>query len=669
MSGDSRLLMAFSRSWKSALLCSICALLASPAFARIQGSGFSVPDYWPNSERLRTIITGDTAATGPGDSYVITGFKLQTFPKTGATNVELTVAAPDCLFDQARGTGSSPGPIQIDSGDARLHIEGAGYLFHQIGTNLTLDISNHVRTVVHRETPGAASNSESPALQPIIITSDFFHYERLTSLITYTGHVHAGDDQTDLACDTMTVLRKESEEVRNIVGDGHVVITSKSTGGQATGDHAVYAAAGANGWTLRLSGNPRWQDGSGANARVLTGDLFIFDRPDPLHSTLRSEGNALLLMPRSALNQSGLFSGSQSGPAVPPTESPTDTNSPVRISADLLAFKLPPTNGPVQAVTAENHVVIFDPADSSRATADHADFSDVTGLLQLTGNPVWQAGERIARGDLLVFDRTNQSFAAFTNAFLRLPATALGQTNGAGAASPFSGPATNRFVEVTSGDYFFEGGLLTFHDHVHAEASEDGATRAWLDSSTLRVLAINHQLQSLEAQHDVHARVLPVTNASGIAVQRDLFCDLMDARFRTNSVLQDIVAGGGVHTLQTEFRPGAPVPVVTTLDSDTLKTLFLDESNTLDRVIADRNVFLTQATTTARGGRLVYTASNDVASLTDHPIVVTTNGTLNGDPLELDRRQNKFYAWGYVARIKVDTNRFGSAASASKGPR
>jgi lipopolysaccharide export system protein LptA len=656
---------ATRRCWGRALLCAAWCLAAFALRAQMSGTGFRIPDSWPppHQDRIRTLIAGDEATRLPNGTVAIKVFKLQTFRETGPTNAELMAAAPDCLYDLGQNTGSSPGPLQIDSGDAKLHIDGEGFLLHQFGTNLTLDISNRVHTVIRRENPAGASVSGG---QLITITSDHFHYDRQAGLITYTGSVHAVDDQNDMSCDTMTVLILPDGTIENITGDQKVVMVSKTTGGRATGGHAVYTSREGR-QVVRLTGNPRWQDSPDENVgKVLTGTVFTLDRPDALHSTLRSEGDAHLRMPRGSLNQSGLMFGSQPAQA---GSTPTDTNGFVEINSDNMAFQLPPTNGPVQAVAADGHVVILDPEANSRATADHADYSDITGLLQLTGNPVWQADQRVARGDVLSFDRDTQSFSARTNAFLRFPASALGQSVDATAGAQRSaGSRTNEFVEVTAKDYEYRGGLLTFHEDVHATALEGDVTRGVLDCGVLRVLSVSNQLQTLEAEQDVHARILPVTNADGKTVERDLKCDTVDVTMRTNGLVQEIAANGRVRTLQTETRPGKPLPVHLGLDSEALTVDFIETTNAVESILAETNVVVRQDETTAHGGRAVYTASNDMAEMTDHPIIVSTNGTLVGNRLTLDRSRNRFYAWDYTARINVGTNKFTAKVPGAKSP-
>jgi lipopolysaccharide transport protein LptA len=660
---------ATRRSWKYALLCTVCGLAAFALRAQMRGKGFSIPDFYPNG-RFRTLVAGDEFTRLPNGTVAITGFQLQTYRETGATNAELIAAAPDCAYDIDQKTGSSPGPLRIDSGDGNLHIDGVGYFFRQLGTNLTLDISNRVHTTVRRgyvTAPSAAGGQNTTEnSQLITITSDVFHYDRQAGLITYTGHVHAEDDQTDMSADTMTVLRSEDGTIENITGDQNVVLVSKTTGGRATGQHAVYTSSQGR-QTVTLTGNPRWQDSADENAgKVLTGTVFTLDRPDALHSTLRADGDAHLRMPRGSLSQSGLMFGSQ--PAQP-GNTPTGTNGFVQINSDTMTFQLPPTNGPVQAVVADGHVLILDPDANTRATATHADYSDLAGYLQLTGNPVWQADQRVARGDVLSFDRESQSFSARTNAFLRFPASALGQSvNASGGPSRSAGSTTNQFVEVTARDYEYRGGLLTFHDDVHAVAKDGDIPRGLLDCGVLRVLTVSNQLQTLEAERDVHARILPVTNADGGTVERDLKCDIVDVTMRTNSLVEEIVANGNVRTLQTETHPGKPLPKHLALDSEALTVNFMETTNAVERILAEKNVVVRQDEITAHGGRAIYTASNDMAEMTDHPVIVSTNGTLVADRLTLDQSRHKFYAWDYTARIKVETNKFTAKVPGAKSP-
>ncbi len=656
----------------------LCAAIALGSCARVHAqahlTGFSAPEHYPppHQDRLRTLTTGDEATVQPNGIILLKGFQLRTFSETGDTNAELIVSAPECAYDRNQNTGSSPGPLQIDSGDGKFHIDGEGFLTQKLGANLTLDISNKVHTIIHRDFLSSGTNTaaqapattnSNAATQTIDIRSERFSYNRVANLITYMGNVRADDNQMNLTCDLMTVQRGKDGTIENIVGDRNVVITDKATGGRATGDEAVYTANPGR-QTVQLTGNPRWEQcADEQNAVLLTGTIFIFDRSDPQHNILHSDGNAYLRLPHNSISQSGLSFGTPSAPA---TNSSSGTGGFVEIYSDSMAFQLPPTNGPIQSIISDGHVIILDAQRNSRATADHADYEDSTGVLQLTGHPVWQADQRLARGDLLLFNRTNQSFAAKTNAFLRFPAAALGSTLPlpADTNSPAGNP-TNRFIEVLAGDYEYLGGLLTFHEQVHAAALEGDTIRGILDSGALRVLInTNHnQLETIEASQKVYGRLLPITNTAGASLERDIHCETLDIWMRTNGLVREIAADQNVHATQTEIKPGAAKPSTVMLDSEVLNVTFLPDTNRVEKITAERNVVITDRGSTARGGVAVYTAVNDLAQMTGQPVIVFTNGTLTGDPLIFDRRRNKFYAKNYTTVINVGTNRLGAAAN------
>jgi len=109
-------------------------------------SDFSSAEYFdpPHQRQMKSRISGAEAHPQAGGLLVIKQLKLETFDVDGKT--EMVVEAPDCVYDTQNFTASSPGKLQVRTGDGRFFVEGEGFLWRQ--TNSFLTISNHVRSVI-----------------------------------------------------------------------------------------------------------------------------------------------------------------------------------------------------------------------------------------------------------------------------------------------------------------------------------------------------------------------------------------------------------------------------------------------------------------------------------------------------------------------------------------
>lgn len=82
------------------------------------------------------------------------------------------------------------------------------------------------------------------------------------------------------------------------------------------------------------------------------------------------------------------------------------------------------------------------------------------------------------------------------------------------------------------------------------------------------------------------------------------------------------------------------------------------EGGKIESIVADQNVIIDQGPSHATGARAIYKAETDVVELSGNPILITTNGTLRGDLIILDRRNNKLRATGHV-RMDIPQNAVG----------
>jgi len=134
------------------LIAGIAVLLAAVPSGRAQQNGvqhasnFTTTEYFspPHQQQIKSIMSGAEALPQPGGQLVIKQLRLETFGLDG--KLEVTIMAPECIYDTFKGVANSPGHLQVQTGDGKFRVEGDGFLWRQSDSFLT--ISNNVRTVV-----------------------------------------------------------------------------------------------------------------------------------------------------------------------------------------------------------------------------------------------------------------------------------------------------------------------------------------------------------------------------------------------------------------------------------------------------------------------------------------------------------------------------------------
>jgi len=113
-------------------------------------SDFASVEYFepPHQQQMKSRLSGAEAQPQAGGLLVIKQLQLETFKPDGKP--EITVTAPECVYDTFKRTASSPGHLQVRTGDGKIHVEGDGFLWRQNDSFLT--ISNHVRTLIENTT-------------------------------------------------------------------------------------------------------------------------------------------------------------------------------------------------------------------------------------------------------------------------------------------------------------------------------------------------------------------------------------------------------------------------------------------------------------------------------------------------------------------------------------
>ncbi len=110
---------------------------------------FTSIEYYPmpHQQQMKSRLSGAEAQPLPGGLLAIKQLKLETFGLNGTP--EIIVNAPECLYNQLDGTASSPGRLEVQTGDGKIRVQGEGFLWRQNDSFLT--ISNQVHTVIKME--------------------------------------------------------------------------------------------------------------------------------------------------------------------------------------------------------------------------------------------------------------------------------------------------------------------------------------------------------------------------------------------------------------------------------------------------------------------------------------------------------------------------------------
>ena len=616
------------KKFNSALLIflvSAVAFMATVALLRAQlpkgaaAKGFQYAWHDPKDRKPKAIFSGATARQVTGSQLRITEFGMKIL-RDGKTNaVELIAQAPGCLFDLSTAIASSAGPVKAYTATTNFYIEGVGFFCQQ--SNRLMIISNQVHTTINKgalnSKNGTAAVAASNATNRVEIFADYFRFHD-SNIVTYTGNVRVEDLQAELTCDLLNILLTTNNTIQQITADDHVVIVNKKDKSRATGEQAVYTANDGR-EIIELLGHPFWSDGE----REGTAEKFIFDRTNNL---FRAEQNAVFKVPRDKIGQLDLLAPG----AIPSTNA---VGKLVVISSDLMTFKMPPTNGPIQEMIAEKNVVILSESDESRATARRAVYQEATGLMELTGDPEWKIKGNEIKAEILVAGRTNQFFGARTNVYLKIPAVLFGKLASASGAGTNAPTFTNQIVEVFADDFAYVTNLAIFRENVRAKTEDANGSKTTLLCSFLDIsFGPSNQVQRVVANKNVFLRQILGPSASSRVLEKSIACDLMMLnRSPQTGLLEKIHAENKVIGEQIE-REKSGIRVQRIL-AEIVDVKFLAATNQIESIIAQNNVMAERILKTdvgeksaqARGERAAYSASEDVVELTGKPSITAEN--------------------------------------------
>jgi hypothetical protein len=103
----------------------------SPPFPRARAangpqhaSDFTSTEYYepPHQQQIKSILSGAEALPQPGGLLIIKQLKLETFNLDG--KLEVTIMAPECIYDTFKGVANSPGHLQVRTGDGKIPHRG-----------------------------------------------------------------------------------------------------------------------------------------------------------------------------------------------------------------------------------------------------------------------------------------------------------------------------------------------------------------------------------------------------------------------------------------------------------------------------------------------------------------------------------------------------------------
>lgn len=617
---------------------------------------FRLPDYYApispeqTNRVLRTLLSGGEAQQVSGSLVRITGLRIQSFREDG--RAELDVVAAQCFLDLTTREATSDSHLNVQSASGFFSIEGDGFLWKQ--SNAVLYISNRVVTTLNRTMladGAAATNAIAPppptakATGDVVwITSDQCEFNNASNVVTQTGHVVVDDPQMQLMSDLVQARFAPNRQLERVVAEGNVRILNKSDESVATSGSAVYLLDPLRD-VVTLKDNPQWRDRDGQQQVKAT--VFIYDRKA---RSLRGEGAAEMRIPRGALAQTWSF-GPVGTPAPTGASAAGQPSSPVQINADLLTILLPATNRPSRLAVAENHVVILSPSDKLRATGDKAIYDEAPGRMELTGGAEWVVEDRVVRADRLTVDRTNRVFKASGNASFRLPLSQFLRNQSAGVSTnrPVS---TNLFLDITAATIDYTSNTVVFREEVHTRFFEGVALRGLVKCQTLTA-HLAERLDSFLAEKRVVAEHYPAPTGNGRVITNLLSCETLAAKVSASGAVVALVASENIQAAQIEARTNKARPTVTELTCEILTAVLVQQQGTVDKLHAERHVFITQEDRKARGDDAVYTAQANRIELTGQPFAEFAEGTVsNADVLIWDRTTGTFRGRGSKYRIE-----------------
>jgi lipopolysaccharide transport protein LptA len=125
----------------------------------------------------------------------------------------------------------------------------------------------------------------------------------------------------------------------------------------------------------------------------------------------------------------------------------------------------------VQQIIAQDDVAIEQ--NETRFAAARAVVSGTNGLIEFTGNPSWQLGERQGGGDVMFVDRSQNSMRVMGRAWMKLPREEIDTEVLAEREVETDPPEPEeQFVTISSDEYEFKQGAGAFRGDVRIQTAQ-----------------------------------------------------------------------------------------------------------------------------------------------------------------------------------------------------
>jgi lipopolysaccharide export system protein LptA len=581
-------------------------------------------------KKLDFVITGSSASDIDARHVLVNQFELKSFHNGDPKQVQIIAQAPQCVVDVSQNvTASDKGPLQIFTPTTNLFVQGVGFLFTQ--SNHFLIISNQAETRVVKSLLKSSmlaaprTNVAADAGQVLKIFAENGRFDLDSNVVDYAGNVHMIDPQLDMTSDLLTIQLTTNGAVQSILARQNVVLTTTNNG-RATGTTGYYHVTNGS-EMMQLTTDATWRNGD-EEARA---NEFTYDSTRHL---LTGIGHVRVQWPNAEPNPPGR--------ATKPAGLLAGTNGFRELFADFATLQFPPTNGPVESMSARGNVIIVNQADQSRATADQAVYEKATDRVELTGNPVWWNDDMEVKAQTLSAELGGKTYHARTNARFKM------RTGGGAAHQTAAAPghSANQWLFISSDDMEYRTNQARFSGNVKTRLVENDLLRDTLNCDLLTVNLTNNQVESAFACDNVHGETAP--DASGLI--KTITCERLNAwRSIQTGLMKTIVAHTNVVIEEKGTSPGAPFNKLT---ADTVTAQFSAVTNQIEQAVAGPNVILDQLKgghkIHATGRRAVYAAGiNDQVTLTGTPVAWRDNYMITGsDPLIWWPKSNSFQAFG-----------------------
>lgn len=540
-------------------------------------SRFTTSEYFdpPHQSQVKYRLSGAEARPEGDGTLRITQMKLETFGEDGA--LQVIVETPDCIYESARRVASSPGRLQVQTGDGRFFVEGEGFLY-QAGESF-LTVSNQVRSRLLRNATNAPAADAKP---PLLITSRWFEFDLPKRQGVYHEQVQGDDPEMEFACGVLTASASTNAQSFDLlVAETHVTIVSRVDGRTAHGDRAVYARSEES---LELSGNAVWKQ----ERQEGRADRAVIRRLD---KSFEAKGNVAMKLPRESLGAAGFFlaatktnpppSGRDESPGTAGSSPPVDlfadrfqsrsnltvaegavrvVDATRQLTCDQLSVQSATATSPEETAVAEGNVMVAQGEQGHRLRSQRAVYTKSDERIVFTGRPEWNLEQTEGRADQVTIHNPTGEIHAEGNVLAKVT---LGPQQGSlltffpDAAKTNSAP---QVIEVFARDLKSKDRLVTFQGDAHAHQSPITGNEPRLRSDTLEVRfgTNTHQVENIQAR----ANVIYEQGSPGVAAGTNVYRRLTARRLTARSdpatgALSSLLGEGGVRLEQPgDFAEG-----------------------------------------------------------------------------------------------------------------